>query len=108
MSTLDLVLIVGLAILANYRLARMVALEDGPFDIFATLRRLLDPEQKTWIGRGINCPLCVGFWGAALLAALVASINGGELDAASHAAWVVLLWLAIAGGQTALQKITER
>ncbi len=59
-----------LAGLTTYRIAHMVALEDGPFEVFTWLRqRLGGDEQATWVGRGINCVLCIGFWSALLVAA---------------------------------------
>lgn len=89
--------------LATYRTARMVALEDGPGDVFPALRnwaarRFVGVEiapgmlADHWIARGLACPLCVGFWIAPLMAA----------------AWVVLpwavIWLAIAGAAAWLQR----
>lgn len=44
----------ALAILSTYRLARMLALEDGPFDLFTKWRAMADPtgEQSNWYARG--------------------------------------------------------
>lgn len=83
-------LTVPIAALATYRLARMVASEEGPFGVFTRLRGACDPDQKTWIGRGLNCPMCVGFWIAAPLAYLA-----GERT--------LLAWWGIAGAQALLQ-----
>ena len=85
-----------LAILAAYRVARMLALEDGPLDVFAHLRARLDPEQTTWLGRGVNCPLCIGFWVSLIFAAML-----------PFADWqtFIITWLAIAGGQTFLHEV---
>jgi len=44
MTTFQLVL----AILAVYRMAHMIAKEDGPFDVLAWIRGKVDPEQKKW------------------------------------------------------------
>lgn len=91
-----------LAMLAVYRLARLVADEDGPFDVFARLRGAIDPDQATWIGRGLVCPLCVGFW-LALPAALALGVWG------VYDAWLwPLWWLAIAGGACWLHRLAER
>lgn len=49
-----------LVALAVYRVARMLALEDGPVEIFAKWRYWLG--QKSWVGRGFHCPLCISFW----------------------------------------------
>lgn len=51
-----------LAALATYRLTRLVMLEDGPFSLALKLRGMLDPDQHTWIGRGMACPWCISFW----------------------------------------------
>lgn len=48
--------------LATYRVAHMVAREEGPWSCFTRLRGALDPDQHTWLGRGVNCVLCVAFW----------------------------------------------
>lgn len=81
-----------LAALATYRAARMIAMEDGPFDIFTRLQERIG--QKTWIGRGLSCPLCVGFW-IALIPAIYLASNLPEF---------FLLWFGIAGGAVVLQK----
>lgn len=49
-----------LAALAVYRVSRMIAMEDGPADVFARLRD--KAGQSNWIGRGLNCPMCISFW----------------------------------------------
>lgn len=82
-------MIVLAAIFAVYRVAHMIALEEGPFEVFTRVRNLR--LQDDWIGRGLRCPLCVGFW-LALPAAWVA----GEAP-------LLLWWLGIAGAQAALQ-----
>lgn len=82
-----------LSAFAVYRVARLAALEEGPFGIFHAIREKIDPYQKTWIGRGLNCPLCMGFWFS-----LIPAIAFFSLD------WVVLMWLSIAGAQTYLQE----
>ncbi len=48
--------------LATYRITRIILIEDGPFNIFVTLRGALDPDQKTWLGKGMACIWCVSFW----------------------------------------------
>jgi hypothetical protein len=52
--------------LAAYRMARMMFSETGPFAIFARMRRYIDPQQKTWVGVGLNCPYCLGLWSSLL------------------------------------------
>jgi hypothetical protein len=60
-----------IAALATHRLSLMIAEEEGPFSIFVKLRGRLDPDQTTWIGRGLNCIFCVGFWVALPIALCV-------------------------------------
>jgi len=71
------------ATLAAYRLSYLIAREEGPFGITSWLRGKIDSDQRTWIGRGLNCTLCISFW-LALPAALIA--GGGWLE-----------WLGMAG-----------
>ena len=77
---LEQTLVLGLVV---YRLAWMVAREEGPFSVFTWLRGRIDPHQRTWVGRGLNCAGCVSFW-LALIATLL--LRGSWLD-----------WLAMAG-----------
>lgn len=59
-----------IAALAVYRLAHMIANEDGPWDAFTRLRTWVyhgwdgNPETyvRHWTARGISCPLCISFW----------------------------------------------
>lgn len=54
--------------LAVYRVARMIAYEDGPWDVFLRLRSLAFQKLRQgqmgdhWVYRGLSCPLCVSFW----------------------------------------------
>ncbi len=57
---MNLWMAVGLSILAIYRLSYLIAKEDGPFDMFASLRGKIG--QEGWFGRGLNCPNCLSFW----------------------------------------------
>jgi len=54
----------------------MVWAEDGPADVFQRLRDWVygafDPDH--WVARGINCPLCLSFWLAGLVALLPAGL----------------------------------
>lgn len=79
-----------LAIFAVYRLALLISTEEGPFELATKVRNLR--TQNDWIGRGIRCPLCVGFWLALVAAVLIAPD------------WVTAIWywLGIAGAQAAL------
>lgn len=48
--------------LATYRLTRLITIEEGPFGLALKLRGVLDPDQRTWLGRGMACPWCISFW----------------------------------------------
>lgn len=95
---MDLTFIVKLllSVFGVYRVARMVALEEGPFAIFHSIREKIDSYQKTWVGRGLNCPLCCGFW--------LALLPAWYLTGFSSVDWFILVWLGIAGAQTYLQE----
>ena len=89
-----------LACFACFRLAELIAVDDGPGNVFLTIRAKLggydlgdDGQPETSLGRGIICPYCVGIWLAALFALVLFPIE-----------WMTAIyWLAIAGGQAALQ-----
>jgi hypothetical protein len=49
-----------LAALAVYRISRMITDEEGPFMVFTKLRGLAAPD--TWVGRGLECIMCVSVW----------------------------------------------
>ena len=83
------------SIMATYRVANLVSQEDGPFDVFSTIRERLG--QTTWVGRGMSCLLCVSWWLAVLPAVIVAS------DWREFA----LLWPGIAGGVLMLKKYLQ-
>ena len=95
---MDFLMLFLLACLASYRIARMLAREEGPFGLFTALQGL-GATQRTWWQRGLQCPLCIGFWVAPLVVLLV----WGPLPWAIF----VLRWLAVAGGAAWLQ-MTER
>lgn len=72
----------------------MLAMEEGPLGIFDAVRVRLDPEQKTWLGRGLNCPLCVGFWVSLVVSAVLLPWSGWQL--------LLLYWFGVAGGMAVL------
>lgn len=85
-----------LAMLATYRLSRMIAMEDGPADVFSTLRERIG--QRTWIGRGMHCTLCVSAWLCWPIALLVPITTWQEyvLVALGSAAVTVIIHKVIA------------
>lgn len=99
----------AVAILATYRLAQLFALDDGPFDVFASLRGALEHGRDGNLRMGalwstasalIHCPYCLGVWFAAVMALSLAW-------SAPAPEWLAF-WLATAGGQAALESLTER
>ena len=94
-----------LACFAVFRLAELIAVDDGPGDVLLTMRAKLgaydlddDGRPATSIGRGIICPWCIGIW-LALPAAFFVAPWGYD---------VFLWWLAIAGGAAFLQSVGGR
>lgn len=97
------------AILAVYRLSHLLPRDDGPFFIFKRIRSYFATKMMTenkemgfWamIDSGANCAYCCGLYAAILVAALVAWGNFyGNL---------FVLILALAGGQTLLQELTDK
>jgi hypothetical protein len=73
-----------LAALAAWRLAFLIAREDGPWRLFARLRERLTPGI---LGELFSCVKCLGFWFSIPFAFFV----GGN--------WVelVIIWLALSG-----------
>lgn len=49
-----------LSAFAVWRVANIIAEENGPFRIFERIRHQL--PAKTNAGEGIRCPFCVGVW----------------------------------------------
>ena len=98
-----------IAIFATYRLARLIAIDEGPaidnkIGLFMKLRTRLgaydlrpDGQAKGNIGRGISCVHCIGVWIALPMAILV---NGIE--------WYTLVyWMVIAGCSSFLWSLTD-
>lgn len=88
-------------VLACYRLAQFVPLDDGPAFVFKRLRsHVLNWQAKPGsasLVEFVNCPYCQGVWFAGLLALFVSPRNILE--------WAVLT-AAIAGGQAFLESLS--
>ena len=82
------------AVLATWRLAHLLAREDGPFDLVLRLRVRLG---EGWAGRTLDCPYCLSLWLAMPFALLLA-------DSVLHG---VLAWLAISGGACVIERALE-
>jgi hypothetical protein len=110
-----------LAILAVYRVAFLIAYEEGPFALAERLRSWVVQRWggKSWQGRGIACPLCISFWLAFLTAfpytyfscAWLASQDGylyPPLVPVGIVLLFVLFWLGIAGGVMMCHRVYEK
>jgi hypothetical protein len=92
-----------LSAFALYRLARLLALEEGPAGIFEGIRARLgayhygeDGLPSSNLGRLAVCPLCWGLWLSplAVLAVYTPTLLGD----------IILIWLALAGAAVWLQR----
>ncbi len=83
----------ALAALAVYRISRMITDEEGPFMVFSKLRGIAQPT--TWIGRGLECIMCVSVW----VALPVAYYLGGD--------WP-LTWLALSAVTVIIRKWEQK
>jgi len=98
----DSLLAFALAVFGTYRIARMLALEEGTFGVFEFIRAHIDGAQATWLGRGLNCPLCISFWVALAVSLLMAH------HTPMSETQIVLTWLGVAGASVALYQVVER
>lgn len=83
-----------------YRLAQLLAFDEGPFGIFFKLRVRAGAydydnqgRARTAIGRMMTCPYCLGIWIALPLSLYASGIQ-----------WYIV-WLAIAGASSFLWSI---
>lgn len=83
------------ASLATWRLAHLLAQEDGPGDVVLRLRARLG---ATLAGDAMDCIHCMALWIAAPMALVVAHDGAGWL----------LAWLAIAGAASLAARLAER
>lgn len=100
---MNLIIILILAILATYRLAQLIAFDDGPFDLIARFREFLgrNAYRGLWVktlADMINCPFCLGIW-ISLFITLSIRQYSSFLE-------FFLQWIGIAGGQAFLQELT--
>jgi hypothetical protein len=81
-----------LGALATWRVAHLLAYEDGPWDIVARLRAALG---EGGLGRLLDCFYCLSLWVALPVAFAVASGPAG---------WV-LAWLALSGAAAIIERL---
>ncbi len=85
----------GLAVLATWRLAHLVAYEDGPANAIARTRAR---AGESLAGELMDCFNCLSLWAAAPLAVAVA---GRRRDAP-------ITWLALSGAACLLERTTKK
>jgi hypothetical protein len=101
------VLRIVLAILADYRLSELLAIDDGPGHMFRRLREWAgrkaaeNSNKGIWVSLAelVTCPFCLGIWLAGFFTILIVfpSVLGD----------VLIILLAIAGGQTYLESTSN-
>jgi hypothetical protein len=84
-----------LGALATWRVAHLLAREDGPWDIVARLRAAIG---EGGLGRALDCFHCLSLWVAAPVAFAVASDPAG---------WV-LAWLALSGAASIIERLAPQ
>ncbi len=89
-----------LAVLCNFRLAELVAVDEGPFDLCARFRGAV-ARRSYWLARLVSCAYCAGIWIALPLALWVTGLSADIIT-------VFVIWLAIAGGQAFLENVGGR
>ena len=83
----------AVASLATWRLAHLLAEEDGPLEVVVRLR---EGAGETWVGELMDCFFCLSVWVAAPLALLV---TRRKRD-------LPTLWLGISGAACILEQAT--
>lgn len=81
-----------LSVFASWRLAHLLAHEDGPWDLLVRLRAVLG---NSVLGRLMDCFYCVSLWVAAPFGMLVGRT----------AQECVLAWLALSGAACLLERL---
>ncbi len=95
-----------LAVFAVYRVAELIAIDDGPYEIFLRFRKWAG--TKASVGHGfwynvaelVHCPFCVGVW--------IAFIVALPVVLPSFIGDVFLIFLGLAGAQTFLETLSTR
>jgi hypothetical protein len=82
------------AVLACWRVAHLLASEDGPGDIVIRIRTRLG---RSFGGRLMDCFYCLSIWVAAPLALFVST---KPVEA-------VVVWLAVSGGACLLERVGQ-
>ncbi len=84
-----------LSVFAVYRIALMLANEEGPFSLAEKFRRGVrqrtEGKPAEWIARGVECPRCMSFWLSAVAALIL--VQRGYIPHED----VFVAWFGLAG-----------
>lgn len=80
-----------LSVLAAWRITALVAYESGPFRVLERLRRAFVGLR---LERLVGCFHCLGLWLSAAVVLVVYDLT----------AWSILLWLAVAGAISIIER----
>lgn len=85
----------------TFRVARLIAEDDGPWEICKRFRARYTDETD-WFARGIRCPICVGFWVSAVLTLYLALV--------SFIPWELwpICWFGVAGAAVKIKEFWNR
>jgi hypothetical protein len=100
---IDILIIALLAIFANYRLSRLLSTDTILDSLRTVINRKAAGLNSGWyyVAEWINCAHCVGMWIAFFITiSLSLYFQWGFLTG-------MLMWLAIAGGQSFLWSLVE-
>jgi hypothetical protein len=88
-------------VFAVYRAAQLLVYDDGPNDLIFKFRATMgvydldqNGEPKTSVGKLFSCVYCLGLW---LAIPVIANVINK----------FIILWLAIAGGQSFLEALSK-
>jgi hypothetical protein len=84
-----------MTVLATWRVAHLVAREDGPLDLVVRARARAGDGV---VGRLMDCPYCLSLWLAVPWAFWIAN----------HPVEWIAAWLAISGGASLLERLSDR
>ena len=72
-----------LTVFAVFRIAALIAIDDGPFDVFLRIRSVAgvyqlgaDGRPARGVGRLVSCPHCIGVWIAFAVSPLIMFPSG--------------------------------
>jgi hypothetical protein len=82
------------AALITYRLAHMIANEDGPAAVFRRMRESATTrytQKHQWVAHGLSCQLCSSFWLSFLVTSIFPSLRPNLMGNSVTVAGMVLV-----------------